>query len=282
MFKNNIKLLCILGISTLCGCIDVTTIINVKKDGSGVITETTYMGKAAQQMMQQMAAGMGAGMGQAVPSELPIEVEKYKSKAKNMGTGVQYVSAKRVSKTDGSKGLRVLYSFTDIRKIKISSEPETPSPGRPGSVGDKKKDSPVTFGFTKGQLPQLIINMPKPEKSSQSSLPPEMGGEMTPPPDQMAMMKQMFDGFRMRIMVKVDGSITKSNASYIEKDSKSGKKQLITLLDMNIGEIMKDEQMFKKLASMGKIQDMHTAKKMLKDIPGLKIETNEQIKVEFK
>jgi hypothetical protein len=76
------------------------------------------------------------------------------------------------------------------------------------------------------------------------------------PSEQLAQMKQMFDGFRVRIMVKVDGEIARTNASYVEIDTQSKKKQLVTLFDINIGEIMKDEETFKKLAAMGEIQDM--------------------------
>ncbi len=82
-------------------------------------------------------------------------------------------------------------------------------------------------------------------------------------------------------MVKVDGEIARTNASYVEIDTQSKKKQLVTLFDINIGEIMKDEETFKKLAAMGEIQDMETAAEKLKGIPGLKIETAKRVEIEF-
>jgi hypothetical protein len=294
MFTRIFGLAGILSIALLAGCIDATTLLFVKKDGSGLVVETVYMGKALEQMMQQMAAGFGGETAkQAGPKELPLEIEKYKAKAKKMGEGVKFVSAKRVTKADGSPGVRVVYSFPDVRKLTVSEDPDTPSSpgGGPGMMNagqeKKKKKNPIRFDFVKGASPKLIIKMPEAAAAKDATASPESlkaPAEMpsaSPTPEQMAMMKQMFGDFRMRIMVKVDGEITDSNASHVQKDGKSGKKCLVTLLDMNIGELLANEEQFKKLAAMGKIEDMSTAKYKLKDISGLKIEPEEKIEVVF-
>ena len=91
----------------------------------------------------------------------------------------------------------------------------------------------------------------------------------------------MFDGFRIRLIVKVDGDITKSNATFIEKDSKTNKKQAVTLIDLDVGKLLKDDAAFKKLAAMGQIDDMATAKEKMKNIPGLKFEPADKIDIEF-
>ena len=70
-------------------------------------------------------------------------------------------------------------------------------------------------------------------------------------------------------VIKGGGDITKTNATYADKNT-------VTILDMNIGKLLENPAQFEKLAAMGPIKDMETAKKMLKDFPGLKIETEEK------
>ena len=60
MLSRNVRVAAILAALTItCGCMEVTTVVAVKKDGSGTITETMYMSPAFQAMMEQMMAGMG-------------------------------------------------------------------------------------------------------------------------------------------------------------------------------------------------------------------------------
>ncbi len=98
---------CILGITLFCGCLDVATVLVVKKDGSGYIVETVYMGKAMEEMMNQMAAGFGGGGGEAKSTGMEIKEEDYKAKAEKMGIGVKYDSAKKLKKADGTEGVQV-------------------------------------------------------------------------------------------------------------------------------------------------------------------------------
>jgi hypothetical protein len=259
-----------------CGCMDVTTTITVNKDGSGTITETMYMGAMMQQMMTQMMGGMGGG-GNAPPPEQPIDVAKYKAKAGKMGNGVTFVSAKKVKKEDGASGEQAIYSFSDVTKVKLQSEPEKPGGGKPqGGMGGKKPKS-ITFDFTKGDTAKLTLNMPQDAASEEAAKIAHVITPKTEAPSaaEMGQMKQMFNGFRFRMEIKVEGDITKTNASYADKNT-------VTILDMNIGELLQDQGQFEKLAAMGPIKDMETAKKMLKDFPGLKIETEEKVDIEFK
>lgn len=255
-----------------CGCMEVTTVVTVSKDGSGTITETMYMSAAIQQMM----TGMGGG-GDVKITEQPIDIAKYKAKVTKMGEGVIFVSAEKVKREDGAAGEKVVYSFDDITKIKLQSAPEKPGPGgAPGGQTSKKPQS-ISFGFVKGNPAKLTMNIPQRDtpEDAEETVPAVAPPAGTPSAKELAQMKQMFGGFRFRIMVKVDGAITKTNASFVDGN-------VVTVLDMNIGELLENEEQFKKLAAMGPIQDMETAKKLLKDFPGLKIETEQKVHIEFK
>ncbi len=268
------------------GCLDVTSVVAVKKDGSGTITETVYFGAAMLGMMNQMAAGMGGDID--VQSQGPfdnVDVMELKEKASKLGEGVAYATHKKVKKADGAEGLQVVYTFKDINKLRVSLNPDTPGGGGMGGPGaGAGDDDPVTFSMTKGAQPKLVINMPKPDNPDNAGEPEDMGQpDMSENPQAMAMMKQMFDGFRFRMLVKlIDGEIAKSNASYQGLDPKTKKKQYITLLDMDLGKIMQDDAQLKKLSAMGQMKSMVEAKEKLKDIKGLKVETEEKVTVDIK
>lgn len=279
--------------TTLCGCMDVTTIVSVKEDGSGYLIETMYFSKAVEEMMAGMMAGMGGEAEGASLTDSLMEETEYRQKASQLGEGVRFVSVKPMEKKDGSKGVSVLYAFNDVRKLKLNSQPDAPSGGGPGmapqSSGEPGK--PITFDFVKGKNPKLIINMPHggltdtpddeagPTSEEMEAMQAEMG-EMAP--EEMAMMKQMFDGMRVRMLVKVDGEIKKTNASFVSSGGKSGKKSYVTLMDMDFGKLMEDpEAMSKNFMAMGQMQDMGTAMETLKDVPGIKVETAGKVEVEF-
>jgi hypothetical protein len=192
---------------------------------------------------------------------------------------------RQVKKADGSDGLQVVYSFKDINKLKVSMNPDAPAGGGMDMGGGKEEeDNPITFAMTKGASPKLTINMPQPDKSDEAEAPAgeEMGG-MNADPQAKAAMKQMFTGFRFRVVVKlVDGEIAKSNATYQGLDPKTKKKQYITLMDMDLGKIVQDDAQLEKLSKMGEMNDMVEAKDKLKGIKGLKVETLETVTVTIK
>ncbi len=266
----------LLGVMALSGCLESTTTIAVRKDGSGAVMETTYFGKGLQQMMEQMA-GMGAEAGAASPTST-IDIEKCKARAAQLGEGVRFVSAREAAAPDGRKGQKVVYAFDDITTLGISPDPDTPGPGeQPG----KEKSRPITFGFEKGSVSTLTINMPEaPAKMDEVPIPvDEPAAE--PPPAQLAQMQQMFDGFRVHIMIKVGGEIKETNATHVHKARASGKNQYVTLFDVNIGELMKNADNMKQLAAMGPMQNMAEAAAKLQDFPGLRVEPAQRVEIKF-
>lgn len=280
------------------GCIDSTTTVIVKKDGTGFITETTYMKTQMMgQMMGQMADEMG-GEGSVSISEssgkgMKIDEAKYKAKAVKMGEGVTYCKATQVKNDVGSEGVQVIYKFTDINKIKISQNPDGPGDGASGGgmmESEEPASNPITFSFTPGDVAKLTVKMPAPPAASEQA-DTEMNegdlvmeeAEMGPDDAQgMAMMKAMFTGMRVRMMIKVEGEITDTNASFTYSGSKSGKKCFVSLFDMNIGKLMENPENMAKLQALGPGSDISAAKEALKDIDGIKVETEPVVNISFK
>jgi hypothetical protein len=252
-------------------CIDSTTVISVRKDGSGTLTEIVYLNESVKTMMKDM---MGL-MGEETKDGDLLDSEKYKAKAANMGAGVKFVSVKEVTGKDGSAGVQVVYSFEDVRKLNIDAKPDNPmGDSMAGMMGAESAESgqdenPITFDFIKGVPSKLIVKMPKksePEKPEQDAEETIEGADASA--GGMEMMKQFFEGFRIRVMVKLlEGKITKTNASFVDG------KDTVILYDMALGEILGNEKYRKEMESMSQIRDMNVAMKKMQNIPGLKIET---------
>ena len=83
----------------------------------------------------------------------------------------------------------------------------------------------------------------------------------------------MMKDFRISIQVEVDGNLVETNATYVDGST-------ITIMEMSFAELLKDPEQFKKLKSLDEAS-YEESKELLKDIPGIKIETNEKIEVIF-
>lgn len=268
-------------------CIDSTTVISVRKDGSGTITEIAYVN----QSVMEMAKGMFAQFGDEEKKEGAealdlLNTEKYVEKASQLGSGVKFVSVKEIKGKDGSPGTEVVYAFDDIRKLNIEAMPDNPMgdevAGMMGaeSAEDEEDKQPFTFDFIKGSTPTLVIQMPRKDKPETKEEPEEEAETDVNAAAGMAMMKQFFEGFRIRMMVTLlEGKISKTNASFVDR---TGGKETVTLLDVAMGEILKNEKYIKEFENMSQIKDMNTALEKMKKIPGLKIETAEKVEISFK
>lgn len=278
----------VLALVFLTGCIDSTTVVAVKKDGSGIVMETVFINPALSMMADQMMGGFAKSLGDSseTPGSTVLEIAKYKSKALKMGEGVRYVSAKEQTRKDGTKGVQVVYEFDDIRNLKVESDPDTPdAEGMSEMMRERSKkeddDDPITFNFTQGRTSRLTINLPKSEKkeiekTEQPKKKENASGKMA----QMAMFKQFFQGFRVRVMIKiVDGEIIRTNAYHVEKIKDN---PYVTLFDLDFGKILSMAEKDGNIAMLEEIQDIDAARKFLKNIPGIKIEPSDRVEIEFR
>jgi hypothetical protein len=178
-----------------------------------------------------------------------------------MGTGVRYVSSQRI--TEGAmEGVKAIYAFDDVNTVRIDENPPTPGPGG-GSGGTSPRRKPVAFKYTKqgggGVLNIQMPDEPRPARSAGST-----GPRQPPNPQMMAMMQKMFEGARVVIDVEVDGVIVKTDADHV-----AGSR--VTLVEMDLGELMKDPSKFEKLQSLGPGATFSDVKPLLKDVKGIKL-----------
>ena len=218
--------LALLSVATLAlsSCFELTAVVSVNKDGSGVIEETTLVSSQLKAMLKSQAGSESSN------SILPTP-EKAAEKAAKLGEGVTLKSAEEIKSPDGREGVKVVYSFTDIRKVKY--EP-----------GDLKDDGNVKkrIGFDlEGDTLSVSIPQEKPVDGKPTEPKPDAPNAAAME-QQLAMMKPMLAGMRMTFQVKAPGGIVSSDATYTNGDT-------VTLMDMNFDLLMGTPLGMKKFGS---------------------------------
>jgi hypothetical protein len=256
------------------GCINFETLVKVKADGSGTIVQTMTMSAETTEMMKSMK-GDGGKVDIGKPMALEAkDIEQAKAEAAKMGEGVTFVKAEPID-TKEAKGMRTIYAFKDVTKLKVSQKPS--SPGGPPAPGGKDVDETVKFGFAKAANgnPVLTVTMPdlkaaaaKGGTSKTAAKAPEA------PPEAMAMMKEMFKGLRIAIAVEPEGRVVQTNSPFVEGSR-------VTLMEMNFDALLKDEAKLKQFSAAMDSGSMAEVKRLMKGLPGVKINLDPEVKIEF-
>ena len=254
---------------SLTACLNSTTLVKVNRDGSGTVEQTTLMNMAALKGM--MGGGAQGQMNGPMMNKADLE-----RTAERMGEGVRLVSTEAVKGANGFEGVKAIFAFDDINKIQVSQGPGMGGGSRSTEPTD---EDPVRFKLTRsGATSTLSINfIDRPPTGRTETVPNPPPGDMPDlsNPMIMNMIKAMFQGFKINIGLEVAGSIVKTNADYV-----SGPR--ITLLELDVAELLADEAKFKALqGKLGPDASLSEVKPYLKDFKGIKID-GPSITVEFR
>lgn len=253
----------------LTGCINSTTLIKLKADGSGTVEQTTLMNVAA---LKSMMPGADKQMGGTGVNKADLE-----RTAARMGKGVRLVSAEPAKGANGFEGSTAVFAFDDINQIQVNTGPSM-SGSTDGRVSaEPTTEDPVRFTLTRAggtsTLTIAFIDKPGGGKGDASASP--MSDMDLTNPMMMGMIKSMFAGFKINIDLEVAGAIVKTNAEYV-----TGSR--LTLLEMDMDSLLADEAKLKALqGKLGPDASLSALKPYLKDIKGIKID-GPTINVEFK
>ena len=255
------------------GCIESTTVVKVRPDGSGTIMQTTTMSAQMAATMKKMVADMAKSLGgeKAAPvGDLFPETEARRNALK-LGKGVRYVSSERIQTAD-AEGIRASYAFDDVTKLRIDEKPNAPAAaGAAVPAGGGSEN--MMFRFSKQANGNSLLTVLIPRDKGKSDAPvPDTGarpGEATP--EQLARMKEMFNGLKISIAVEVDGKLVRTNGAYVE-----GPK--VTVFEVDMGQLLSDEA---KLMELAKIKTIDQAKEALKGLKGVKVDLGPEIQIEF-
>jgi len=252
----------------LAGCFQNEVVINVNPDGSGTIVETFLLTPAALEQMRAMQAQFSDD-GEEFSL---IDKDELTEQAAQYGAGVRFVSAEPL-KSDAGEGYRATYAFDDVTKLDVKMD-QAGGDSAPMGMDD---DSPgLRFDFTPGDLASLTIRVPQEEAMADAAEESGMADEMANADSAqqamaMDMMRSMLDGMRIRMVVAPQGAIASTNATYREDGR-------IVLLDVT-GDVLLDDS--GALQQLSATQDPAAARALLADIPGLKVETQEEVTISF-
>jgi hypothetical protein len=227
---------------------------------------------------KEMTAQMGGqpGGGQVSGGFDVLDENELRNSASEMGRGVTYVSSKKITTKD-AEGYRATFAFSDINKVRLDTSPSDKTPS-PTGIGVEKvdEDAVATFRFTQGPPAVLVVMLPE-ELTSDNLQPPELPDTLPADDPQMATMakemKEMFKDMKVNIALEVEGDIIRTNATHRE-----GSK--ITLMEVDFGKLMQNEEALKKIDQL-EPRNADEARKLLKDVPGIKVEFNPELRVEF-
>ena len=244
----------------LASCFELSSVITVNKDGSGIVEESTLV---SAQLKAMMAAGAQGGEGGSGKPEILPSKEKATEKASKLGEGVTLKSFEEISSPDGRVGVKAVYAFSDVSKLKY----------QPGDVKADSTKPGMTFSL-KGDTLTVDLPADKPKEQDPNAPKPELPKDMEA---QMAMMKPMFAGMKFSFALKGANGIASSDASHVSGDT-------VTILEMNFDKLLEKPEGFKKFTEMmdKKDQTPQQAAEAFKGFDGVKIEGKEKITVQLK
>jgi hypothetical protein len=199
--------------------------------------------------------------------------DELRTNASKYGSGVKYITGNEL-KENGKEGYRAVYSFSDINNLKINQNPNSKIEMEGMELEKDTSNEDMDFSFVPGETSLLTIKSPINKNKDVSNEEVSTTNDTT-----SANFKEMDEFLKlmkdMHISLKLDinGKITETTASYVEGSE-------ITLFDINFNGLFDNPEKLKKFKTEnpGNIEQI---KELMKDIPGIKVELNNEVKVRF-
>ena len=281
MFKRfSLFILMIISALLMSSCFEVAVEIKLNRDGSGILKQKILFSEMMIAQMTGFAQSFSESEETSGEQSLYDE-EKLKAEASSFGEGVEFLSGSEITE-NGKTGYEALYRFNDIRKIKISSNPES-NIDMPASEGEKDNDFYEFDFIEKNDISRLTVIMNEAEEKTGDEA-ENVTGELSSRSENnaesadideasMEMMKQFFSGMKFSYKVNINGKITDTDA--LHKDGSS-----VTLIEVDFDRIMENPEAFAELENLQEGSQIETVKAM-KDLEGIKAEMKDRIYVDF-
>ena len=241
---------------TSVACFQGQRTFKINADGSGTIVDVAKPSAQALAMMKGLE-----GMDSTPAADKKAkQTAKFSEAAKNMGEGVTFVSV--VSSPDGTQTMT--YAFKDITKVRTSGMP-TPD------ENTTSKGEPTTFRFAKNAAGNAVLTVVSPDEGKPGS---GAGASAKKAPEdlqrEVAMMKGMLAGLKIKSTVEVNGTLVKTSSPHATGS-------VVTLMEMDFDAL--DEAALVKLA--GTAGGGPPSAAMAKGIKGIKV-SDREVTIEFK
>lgn len=288
------------------GCIEQSTVVKVKKDGTGVVHIRMHVQETS---IGTFDNGKSHMVDPNVPSRQRIEAVR-----KSLGKDVRLVTAEPSVNRNGWRGYDVIYAFDDISNVTLSHElisllaekepaasdaAENADGTKDASETDasetkdaqskkKKKSSPIDINF------QFAMNNGVLEIRSDGFAQPAAVANVERAVDPFAkepssptatlnvsdmfgaqIAAQLMADAKLGTFVQIEGELADSNARYRDKS-------LITLANLKLGEILANPAGTTLLQQAGHKFSRETTQELADRVKGLSIDTRNPITVKWK
>jgi len=240
------------------GCFQFSSVLTLKADGSGTIDQRLIFTQSAVAQLKQLAA-----LGGGTQDFDPVSEKQARDAAATMGPGVTYVSSTLINTSEGI-GRDMKYAFTDISQLSLDQAPLSPG-GLPSAAQAADR---VSFKLTRQANGNSLLTITLPQLPAVGDL---AGASNAPSPEQLAMIKPMFAGARLSIAIEPSGALVRSSSPYVTG-------QRVTLVDVNIDSLLSDDTLLQRLQTARTPEETKT---ILKSVPGLKVNLDPEITIEF-
>ena len=245
-------------------CFQMTTVLKVNGDGSGTISQQMVYTKAALAQLKQFAA-LGGGRGGGGD---PLSEQQARDLTASIGPGVTYVTS-TLTTTPMGQGRDATYAFTDISQLRISTQPAAPGgiSLKVGGVSTQPGASEsITFTMTHEPNGNAMVHIHVPEPNYLDFFgSPQAAG-------QIGMIKTMLAGARVLLAAEPAGTLVRTSSPFVDG-------QRVTLLDIDLDTLLKDDTLLPRIQAAAATPV--EAKKILLSAPGLKINLETEITIEF-
>ena len=260
----------------LSGCIEMHTVITVNKDGSGLIEENIFIGKEIIKMFKEFAAAFADSTQPQQEFNL-FEEEKIKAKTSDYGEGIEFVSMENIV-TDEREGYKAIYKFKDLNKVKVNQDPSDEMPMAEPKEGSEKTNEYVFFKFITGNPNRIVFKLPDETKKEEENTKQIKTDDTTATnveadsSDLESMVKFMKD-MKAKFEIRVDGKITRTNATHVDGNT-------ITIFDIDFAQLISDKDKLEEFKKFNP-NSFEEVKKLVSGIPGIKVELNKEVYIEF-
>lgn len=271
----------------LSACMNISSTLTVRSDGSGTLSQRVVAGP---QIVQTMHSIQQAFDSTSAPNPLFTE-EEIRAEADSL-SGMTIRSVTMIA-DDRGEGYEAVYAFEDLNAFRLA-----PSPG--DMMGEEQSEdgtldlmSAMDFEFTSGSPATLTVRIPRDsaiaevdEPASDTLLgvmPDSLYQEMEEDEDsvseeELQMMRSMMgEDARFRLAVVVEGEIVETDATF-----RSG--STVTLVDIDFGQLAQDPEAFRKMMTLSEEETMpntEAAIDSLNAFPGVTFEPQQTITIRF-
>lgn len=255
------------------GCLQSSTLVNLRADGSGTIEQTTIMSAAALAELKQFAGAFG---GTAAGGVDPFSEEQARAAAARLGEGVAFVSSEPL-RSDAGEGRRTVYAFKDIDTLALGEQSGASGVTDLGGGGGGRAREHLAFHLTRQPNGNAVlhVHLPEPKGPSGASAHGEPGGtDPMPVAGRLAMMKQMLRGLKISMAVKPAGTLVRTNSPYVDNGT-------VTLLEVDFDQLLESPPAMAKLSRVKTLEDAAEALEGVKGVKGLKASPTRDVEIEF-